>query len=72
MANTLQEVVDREKLARDYAHKLNQKRTQKQLMEKEELGRSATLIQQKWRKYHSKVQYMQSVNDRIYTCRITL
>ena len=70
MANTLQDVVDTEKLARDYAHKLNQKRTQKQLMEKEELRRSATLIQLKWRKYHSKVQYMQSVHDRIYTCRI--
>ena len=49
MANTFQEVVDTEKLARDYAHKLNQKKTQKQIMEKEELGRSATLMQQKWK-----------------------
>ncbi|XP_019849200.1 PREDICTED: uncharacterized protein LOC109580457 [Amphimedon queenslandica] len=74
LAATLQEAVETEKLARDYAQKLNQKRTQKQLMEKEELGRSATLIQQKWRQYHLKkrqlsfekeqnelIQYLQSV-----------
>lgn len=55
MAHSLQEEAATEKLARDYAQKLSKKRAQKRIMEKEELARSATVIQQQWRKYHSKV-----------------